>query len=392
MKRKSSLLSRMIIAVILAFGTVQSAIAEDLITIGATLPIIGPKAVTDGTPPLDSALKDCVAMANEEGGINGKKLQYVMEDDQFKPEVGLRVFEDLMSKHNPLCVFGSGTAVALATAPLLRDRYKVLYTSTSFSAKIASSGAPSMFVVGPTYGDQFAVALKYIAQQQKGAKVAFFYSGGPFGEDPIPFGRIMCKRLGLELVGEVIGNIAGGDHETQIEDLKRIGPDWVILHGWISDANVSLIKQCRDLGLNSELVTTLWDAEKSVVERLGPDAQAFLTVSPYAYWWMEDVPMIKKLRAYTSKNHPEVTDRSLAYMVAYTAGKIFVECMRKADAAGQLNGEGLTKALQSLKDFDTGGLTPPLTIKDNKFPVARVLRSNPKKGILEPVSDWIKFY
>lgn len=384
--------SCLVVALILSFAIIQGVMAEDLITIAATLPVIGPKAITDGTPPLDAALKDCVAIANEEGGINGKKLQYVMADDQFKPDVGLRVFEDLMSKYKPLCVFGSGTPVALATMPVIRDRHQVLYTSTSFSAKLAFSGAPSMFVVGATYGDQFAVALKYIAQQKKGLKVAFFYSQGAFGEDPIPYGRIMCKRLGLELVGEVVGNIAGGDHKTQIEELKLKNPDWVILHGWINEANGPLIKQCHDLGLKSQIVTTLWGAQKNVVELLGPEGPSFLAISPYAYWWMDDVPMIKRLRAYTAKNYPDVADRPLAYIVAFTAGKIFVDCLRKADAAGQLNGEGVTKVLQSLKEFDTGGLTPPLTIRQNRFPIARVLKSNPAKGIFDPVSDWIEFY
>jgi branched-chain amino acid transport system substrate-binding protein len=139
-------------------------------------------------------------------------------------------------------------------------------------------------------------------------------------------------------------------------------------------------------------MTTIWGAQKSVVEKIGLDGPTFLAVSPYAYWWMDDVPMIQKLKAYTAKNYPEVTDRPLPYIVAFTAGKIFVECLRKAEAAGELNGEGLTKALQSLKDFDTGGLTPPLTIKENRFPIARVLKSNPAKGMFEPVSDWIAFY
>jgi branched-chain amino acid transport system substrate-binding protein len=129
-----------------------------------------------------------------------------------------------------------------------------------------------------------------------------------------------------------------------------------------------------------------------VVERIGPDGPKFLGVSPYAYWWMEDVPMIQKLRDFTAKNYPDVTERPLPYIVAFTAGKIFVECLRKAEAAGELNAEGLTKALKSLKDFDTGGLTPPLTIRENRFPIARVLQSNPAKGIFEPVSDWIAFY
>ena len=392
MKKRGSMALGLALALFLIFATVHGAVAEEPITVGLSLSPTGPPSIAATTESLESGVRDCLDMANAEGGINGKKLRCVMQDDQYKPDVGVRVFEDMMAKYNPLCFFGSGTPVALATAPLIRDRYKVLYTSTSFSAKLAFSGIPSLFVVGPTYGDQFAVALKYIAQLKKGSNVAFFYSKGPFGEDPLPYGRIVCKRLNLKLVGEVAGDIKGGDHTAQIEELKRMAPDFIILQGWVGPPNAALIKQCRDLGLKSEFVVTLWGAEKNVVEALGPDGPRFLAVSPYAYWWMEDVPMIKKIRDYSAKHYPDVKYRSLTYLVTFTSAKIFVECLRKADAAGQLNGDGLVNALQSLKDFDTGGLTPPLTIKDNRFPIARVLKSNPDKGILEPVSDWITFY
>jgi branched-chain amino acid transport system substrate-binding protein len=295
MKRRKSVALNLVLALFLAFVTLHSAAAEEPITVGLSLSPTGPPMIAATTKSLESGVRDCLEMANEEGGINGKKLRCVMEDDQYKPDVGVRVFEEMMAKYNPLCFFGSGTPVALATAPLIKKRYKVLYTSTSFSAKLAFSGVPSMFVVGPTYGDQFAVALKYIAQMKKRAKVAFLYSKGPFGEDPLPYGRVMCKRLHLELVAEVAGNIRGGDHTAQIEELKSKDPDFVILQGWVGPSNAALIKQCRDLGLKSQFVLMLWGAQKNVVEALGPDGPEFLAVSPYAYWWMEDVPMIKKI-------------------------------------------------------------------------------------------------
>lgn len=392
MRKDSSVALVLLLAVFFSFACIRVGMAQDRITVGISLPRTGPPGIAATADALECGIKDSLGIANDEGGINGKKLQLVSADDQYKPDVGVKVFEDIMSKNKPLCFFGSGTPVALATAPLIRDRYRVLYCSTSFSAQVAVGGIPSMFIAGPTYGDQFAVALKYIAKSKKDAKVAFFYSKGPFGEDPLAFGRILCQRLKLELVGEVAGDIKGGDHTAQIEQIKSKAPDFVVFHGWVGPANADLIKQCRDLGLKSNYVFTLWGADKNVVEALGPDGPAFLAVSPYAYWWMDDVPMIKTIRAYTAKHYPDVTYRPLNYIVTFTAGKIFVECLRRADAAGQLNEEGVAKALQSLQDFDTGGLTPPLTIKSNRFPVARVLKSNPAKGTLEPVSEWIPNY
>jgi len=107
------------------------------------------------------------------------------------------------------------------------------------------------------------------------------------------------------------------------------------------------------------------------------------------YWWDENVPMIKKIREYTKKKYPDVTERDNSYMQGFMTGLIFVECLKRADKAGQLNHEGLVKALQSLKDFDSGGLSAPYTIKNNKFPVARVWKANPQKKIFEAASDWM---
>lgn len=197
-----------------------------------------------------------------------------------------------------------------------------------------------------------------------------------------------CKDLGLVSVAEVAGELKGGDHSAQIEELKRQSPDFVIVHGWVGDVNASLIKQCTDHGLNSQIAVTFWGSMKSVVDMLGPDAPAFLGVTPFAFWWMDEVPMIRKIKAYTAKHYPDVTYRSQSYMLAFTSGLIFVECLRRADAAGEMNTKGLINALQTLRDFDTGGLTPPLTLQWNRFPVARMVKSNPRKGAFDTLWTW----
>ncbi len=102
--------------------------------------------------------------------------------------------------------------------------------------------------------------------------------------------------------------------------------------------------------------------------------------------------MIKKIRAYTAANYPDVKARPLFYMQGFLSGLVFVETLRKADKAGKRDYQGMVEALQSLKDFDTGGLTAPLTIKNNRFPIGRIWRANAEKGIFEPESDWIRFY
>jgi branched-chain amino acid transport system substrate-binding protein len=177
---------------------------------------------------------------------------------------------------------------------------------------------------------------------------------------------------------------------ADVKAIQKSNPDYVIFHGYINNPVVSkIMKECRAVGLKCTFMGTFYTATKSYLDELGELADGFLVVNPYAYWWNEDIPMIRKIRTYSKKHHPEVKYRSICYMQGFVSGLIFVECFKRADADGELNYGGLVKALQSLKDFDTGGLTAPLTIKFNRFPPARIWRANAHKRIFEPISDWI---
>ena len=95
--------------------------------------------------------------------------------------------------------------------------------------------------------------------------------------------------------------------------------------------------------------------------------------------------MIKRIKAYTAKYYPDVTFRGNGYMMGFVSGLIFLEATRIADEAGELHFEGLVKGLHSIKNLDTGGLTAPLTIRNNRFPVATLWRANPKDLTFEPM-------
>ena len=364
------------------------AFAQEEIKVGAVQPVTGRFAFAGVN--INAGLEDALMMANEEGGINGKKIKYIMEDGQYQLDVAVAAFKRIMSRDNPLIMYGESTGLGKAMSPEIKDRFKILYSSTSFSGELADAAAnPYVFVPGPTYADMVGILLKYIAKEKPGAKVAFFYSDTEFGKDPIPFGREMAKKLGLDLVAEEVAAVGAVDVTSQVLDLKRKSPDYVIFQGFVADPVQVVIKQCKDFGMKTKFMGTFWGASQKILDLLGPLADGYLAVNPYMYWWNDDVPMIKKIREYTKKKYPEVKDRDNSYMQGFMTGLIFVECLKRADKAGQLNGEGLVKALQSLKDFESGGLSAPLTIKNNKFPVARVWKANVQKKVFEPASDWM---
>ncbi len=376
-------------ALILGLSGVSEVLAEQNPTICAVHPFTGRFAFA-GIHGAD-AMEDAIAMCNEEGGINGKKVEYYWADGEYKNDVGIAAFKRLYAQHKPHCMWGQSTGMTKALAPEIKTRYKVLYSAYTF-AEIAANPKenPYMFIPGPSYAETFGVLLKYIAKQKPGANIAFFYSDTEFGREPIPAGRKMCKELGLNLVAEEISKVGGVDISTQILDMKRKKVDYCIFQGFVTTPIPAVMKQAKDYGLKCQFMGTFWSTEKHLLDQLGRFADEYIGVTAYSFYYQDEYPMIKKIRAWTKKHHPKMADyRSQAYMQVFMGTTLFLEALRRADKAGAINGDSLAKALESIKDFDVGGLMPPVTMRNNSIPVGRVVQGNSKTLKFDPISDWI---
>ena len=364
-------------------------LAADEIKVGAVQPITGRFAFAG--VQINQGLEDALMMTNEEGGINGKQIKYIMEDGTYNVDKAVAAFKRIMAKDKPVIMYGESTGLGKAISPEVRDRYKVLYSSTSFSSELANAADnPYVFVPGPTYSDMFGILLKYIAKEKAGANVAFFYSDTEFGRDPVAHGRELCKQLGLNLVAEEVAKVGGVDVASQVLDMKRKKAEYVIFQGFVLSPVPAVIKQARDYGLKAKFMGTHWGTHKMLLDKMGPLAEGYLGVMPYAFYYQDDIPMIKKIRAWNKKHHPDVKYRPTSYMQGFMTGLVFIECLKRADQAGDLSGDGLVKALQSIKDVDVGGLMAPISVINNKIPMGRVYKANVSKKQFEPISDWIR--
>jgi branched-chain amino acid transport system substrate-binding protein len=366
------------------FG-MSKAMAEQNPTICAVHPFTGRFAFA-GIHGAD-AMEDAIGMANAEGGVNGKKIEYYWADGEYKNDVGIAAFKRLYAQHKPHCMWAQSTGMTKALAPEIKSRYKVLYSAYTFAEIAANSEEnPYMFIPGPTYADMFGVLLKYIAKEKPGANIAFFYSDTEFGREPIPAGREMC----LKLVAEEISKVGGVDISTQILDMKRKKVDYCIFQGFVVTPIQTVIKQAKDYGLNCKFMGTFWSTEKHLLDQLKDMADEYMGVTAYSYYYQDEFPMVKKIRAWTEKHHPKFVEyRSQAYMQVFMGTTLFIEALRRADKSGAITGDSLAKGLQSIKNFDVGGLMPPVTIKNNSIPVGRIVRGNSKTLKFDPVSDWI---
>ncbi len=379
-----------ILSLILLLGPFSIAVAQKLPTIAAVHPFTGRFAFAgiEGS----AAMQDVVDMTNEAGGVNGKKLQYYWADGEYKDDVGIAAFKRLHAQYTPQVMFGQSTGMTKALGPEIKSRYKVLYSAYTMTSEAANPKEnPYLFIAAPTYAEQFGVLLKYIAKEKPGANIAFFYSDTEFGREPIPAGREMSKKMGLNVVAEEVSQVGGVDLTTQILDMKAKKVDYCIFHGFVSNPIATVVKQSKDYGLNAKFMGTFWSTEKQLLKELGPLAGEYVGVSAYSFFYQDDLPMIKKIKEWTKKKYPTIEHRTQSYMQVFMTTLLFVESFKRADKMkGGITADNMVRAFQSIKNYDVGGLMPLVTIKNNSIPVGRVYRGNASTMQFDPISDWIR--
>jgi branched-chain amino acid transport system substrate-binding protein len=365
--------------------------ADDEIKIGACQPITGRFAFAGVS--INAGLQDYINYANEMKLVKGKKLVYIYEDTGYDTDKAVATFKKIMAKDNPVIMYGESTGQGKAIAPELNSRYKVLYGSTSFSSELADpKNHPYSFVSGPTYSDMFSILLEYISREAKGKarpKVAFFYSDTEFGKDPIPYARKRAKELGIDVVAEVVTKVGAVDVTTEVLALKKAQPDYCIFQGYVLAPIPEVIRAAKDFGLKTTFMGVFWSVDKSIIDKLGADAEGYMGVNPYAYYY-ENAPGIAAMRKYNERVHPNEKYRPNSYIQGWFTGMVYVEAINKVLAAKKpVTGDNLKDALPMIRNWDTGGISGKVTFVGNKAAVGRVYRANVKKGIFEPVSDWI---
>ena len=362
-----------------------AASTEDIV-FGASVPLTGVFAFAGIA--IDVGIKDYLSILNEAGGVKGRKVKYVAEDTGYKVDQSMAVFKKITSQNKVNLYYADSTAFVKTVNPELERNGNILMTGASFAKEISDAQKYGVqFMVGPDYSEMVGILLRYIAKTKPGAKVALVYSDTEFGRDPVEAARASIKNLGLVLATEIVTPPSSVDVSAEVVKLRRADPDYTIFHGYVSAPIPEFINQAKGLGMKTAFMGTFWSMDNTTVMRMGPNADGFMGVMPYRYYYDTDgkSPMLERIR----KMRPEY--QSTGYIQGFLAAMLLTEAAKRTlDAGNELTGKNMKIALSSIRNFDTGGLIGvPLSIKGNSIPIGRVYRADFKAQKMLPASDWI---
>ncbi|MBP2686237.1 MAG: Extracellular ligand-binding receptor [Deltaproteobacteria bacterium] len=239
-------------AAILSLVVVASAGFAETVKVGVLLPLTGSQA------KFGEIEKRSYEMAAEEinakGGVNGKKVELLFEDDTGKPDVGRSGVEKLISREKvPVITGGYSSSVTAAAAPVAQQ-FKVPFVICTGSADdVTEKGYDYVFRVNPPASEYPNAIKSFLQGVAKDVKtVALLYENSAFGQSSSKSFEKDATELGLKIVVKEGYQAGAIDFIPILTKVKAANPDMIYMVSYVMDASL-LMRQSKELRINPKM-------------------------------------------------------------------------------------------------------------------------------------------
>ncbi len=282
---------------------------------------------------------------NQAGGINGRKIDIVTEDDKGSPELAAQLTSKLIDRDKVIAIIGAGASGnSLAAAPKAQSAHIPLIAPSSTNPAVTQAGN---YIFRACFIDAFQgeVMAKFAANTLKAKTAAIMLDfNSPYSRGLTEYFELSFAKLDGRIVAKQSYSQGDADYRGQLSAIKSANPDVIYIPGYYGDVAI-IAKQARQLGLTVALLgADGWDAPE--LWELGGDS---LNGSYISNHYSADDPSedIQKFAHNYRQRFGNLTPDAHAAL-AYDALRFLAEAIRKA---GTTEGPKLRDALAATKNF-----------------------------------------
>ncbi len=322
--------------------------------VGLLSDLTGPTSSV-GTPYAEG-IKAYVAWLNENGGIGGEPVELIQVDYAYNVQQALAAYKRFTSS-GIVAMQGWGTGDTEALVKFVaKDKIPVF--SASYSAHLMDpEKAPYNFTAAADYSTMGRAGLNYLHEtwkETRAPKLAFMFPDNPYGTAPIAAMEEYAKELGFEVVGKENVDLKAIDATPQLLSLKKAGPDFVWTGGTTPSTAV-IMKDAQKLGMTCTFFSNIWSSDENLFKLAGDAANGHFGLQGAAIYGQPSAGMDLILKV--TKGEPQMTH----YVRGFVSAMVMCEGMKMAKAAGEVTGESIKAALETMRDFDPMGLAPAVS-------------------------------
>lgn len=314
---------------------------ENVVKIGAILPLTGEMSshVQDAKEGIDLA----VEIRNNAGGINGKNILVIYEDDRMQPQVGASAFEKLTTVDQVQVVLGGiGSSVALAIAPIAERKSVVFISPTASNPKLTYAG-DYIFRNWPSDNFEGGTMAEAAYNKLKLKNIAILYVNNDFGEGLKSIFRKKFEGLGGKIFAEQKYDQGDNDFRTQLLKIKSEKVETVYLPGYYQEIS-KILRQAREMRINALFLSTSPIEDPKLLKLAGDTAEGIIYTRPSFDPEHPNEEYKKFSSAFKQKYGREP---GIAAAQCYDAANIIFFSIEQ----GGERGEEIQKAMSAVKNF-----------------------------------------
>lgn len=367
-------------------------VTNDTIKIGVILDQTGP--AVNVTVPMIDAIKRYFRYANEQGGINGREVKVIVEDDRYAVPMAIAAFKKLLYRDKILAFIGPSSSTA--TLSLLRHMEQERIPSMPIPPYERCVYPLKRYVFGvyEIYPNTMRTIIDYMVKnlKSKDPQIALVYPDNETGKQDIISATERLKFHNLTPVVKEVLNPGSIDATSQVMSIKRQNVNNIILCGFIPQPAGLLLRELKKFRINVPVFGNVAAASEEVIHMAGEGAEKYYVISHWASWY-DKGEGVAFMREVTLKYAPgtEKPYRGKIHTGAWIWATVLKEGLLRAGR--DIDGEGLVTALETLKDFDMKGLSGPINFSSTNHKgmnSAQISKADPASGKFVPITGWVK--
>lgn len=333
------------------------------IRIGEILPLTGPVSFAGEAHYLGT--KIALAEANASGGVAGRKIVALTEDDGYVPARSFQAAQKLLEDGVFAITGTSGTSHLNAMLPMFIEQ-KVLTLVTINPAEQAYNPVKkNVFVIGTDYGNAIYAGVQYAVQKlgKKDARFGLIYQDDDFGaNNKLGYERAM-KDFGLKSVVAIPYKRGQKDFSAEMLRVQNEKVDFLVSGGIIAE-NVAIFKEAKKLGMTDLRVSTVWTAHLPIVQQLAGDAGDGYYTADYMADLSdpEAAPFVEAAKKFLTADEMKKVNRYT--MASYSGASILIQSIRSCEK--DLTRDCVIAQLESGRKFSVNGATAPFGFSPTK--------------------------
>ena len=366
-KRTIGFFAALIFSVLPLIGTIPALAADPGVTkttikLGSNMILTGPAAFWGQGS--DKGVRAYYRFVNDQGGIHGRKIDFINTDSAYKPVKAVAAIKKLIDKEKVFFLMGNQASACIQAAEKIFSGAGVPLVAPITTGKaLAEPPRKYLFVVFTQYRDQAKYLVDFMANDSRwqNMKIAAIYQDDDFGKDGLEgLEEQVEKYPTMTLIAKEPFARGAKDFSSQVVKCKSAGANGLFLSCSVSQAAM-IIKEAEKLAWKPQFMVLSGAADVKLVELAGNATEGLLAATNVIIPTDKNSPTVQKATKIIHKYYPE-QPINVPAVDGLAMAMITVEAIKRAGS--DPTRAKVIDALENMKGFETG-IVPPVTFGHN---------------------------